>query len=207
MSACLFLITKTRKEKKGQDWKGFKAGAYLLNNSLQITTISPNTQFEHEEWEHSVARFTLLCEKGGTTSSSQYHWRSKPFILWLLLTLECMANYNSPSVGDCCKLRQDMKGLWGMAVPVMGRGQTEQPWGQHTSIISIVSLVRRQSKGSCPGIRGWYRQHREMKLTTVCIPEGDKDPVNLCCAVGHLFFLPPLSLSDSIAQNWYNPEG
>lgn len=85
-----------------------------------------------------------------------YHWRSKPFVLWLLLTMECMANYNSPSVGDCCKLRQDMKRLWGMAVLVMGRGQIEQRRGQHTFIISIVSLVQRQSKDLGSRLRGCY---------------------------------------------------
>lgn len=98
----------------------------------------------------------FLLEKEGTTTSSQCHWRSKPFVFWLLLTLECMANYNSPSVGDCCKLRQDMKGLWGMAVLVMGRGQIEQPWGQCTSIISIVSLVHWQSKRPGLQLRGCY---------------------------------------------------
>lgn len=97
-----------------------------------------------------------MCVREGTISSSQFHWRSKPFILWLLLTLECMANYNSPSVGDCCKLRQDMKGLWGMGVLVMGRGQTEQPQGQHTSIISMVSLVQGQSKSPGLGLRGCF---------------------------------------------------
>lgn len=134
----------------------------------------------------------FLCERGGTTSSSQYHWRSKPFVLWLLLTLECMANYNSPSVGDCCKLRQDMKGLWGMAVLVMGRGQIEQPWGQNTSIISIVPLVQRQSKGPGLGLRGWYPPTKRNETNGNLYPQ--KCPGFCSCwAFGQLFLLITLS--------------
>ena len=75
-----------------------------------------------------------------------------------------------------------------MAVLVMGRGQIEQPWGQHTSIISIVSLVQRQAKGPGPGLRGCYPQHREIK-PTVSFPEGDQDSVHFNCSVGQLFSL------------------
>lgn len=152
MQARLFLITKTRK--KRAQLKIFEAGAQLLNNSFY--RLKPSLQTHCFNMgsggkKRNLYTINFLCEKGDTTSSSQYHWKSKPFILWLLLTLECMANYNSPSVGDCCRLKQDMKGLWGMAVLVMGREQIEEPQGQHTSIISMVSLVQRQSKG--PGLR------------------------------------------------------
>lgn len=153
MLSCLFLI----RQKKEQACKGFEAGAYLLNNSSY--RLQPSLQFQHVEREQSricalVAWFTALCERGGTTSSSQYHWRSNPFILWLLLTLECVVNYNRPSVGDCSKLRQDMKRLWGMAVPVMRREQIERPLGQHTSIISIMPFGTGKVKGLRPGAQG-----------------------------------------------------
>lgn len=83
-----------------------------------------------------------------------------------------------------------------MASLVMGRGQIEQPWGQHTSIISIVSLVQRQSKAQARGSGDDIHQQREMKLMAACIPKGDQDLVHVELLVN--FF--SLFLSVIIAQ-------
>ncbi len=133
-----------------------------------------------------------------------YHWRSKPFVLWLLLTMECMANYNSPSVGDCCKLRQDMKGLWGMAVLVMGRGQIEQRRGQHTFIISIVSLVQRQSKDQGLRLRGCYPPTQRNETNESLYPWRWPGFSSLMLSRWSTFSIISFDIA---AQSWYNPEG
>lgn len=110
---CLFLINETRKEKRKEARKGSKAGTYLENN-LPLKTTSPNNAVLTGRVIHFVWKKEKKKKKKKIHlffGRANCCWRAKLFILWLVLTMGCWANYTHPSASDCRKLRLDMKAL------------------------------------------------------------------------------------------------